>query len=325
SSKVRAARSRAARSPNTVMSAPWSRCSAATHSSGPTPAGSPGTSARRGRVISAAVCAGTDPDVDVGLAAHLAQEALPFVFHLALADAFADGGAALFVVHFRLARGDPLDHVPAGLGAERLRYSAVLQRCQLGTELGAEIVGPEPAQVAAAGGAGGVLGGFGRNRGEVFARDDARAQRRGAGSGRVVPRRVLAGADEDVARVVLGLGTAAGGARIAHVHQLQQLEPAGSAHRAQHVAGLHGAHGGAERRRNLVGPAPAQVAAFQRVGAVGIADRRGGELHVPAVDQGLDAVDLFLGHLHLLRRGAVGERDQDVRQAVLAAAGNGAH
>src|SRR5690606_15749335 len=212
SSKVRAARSRAARSPNTVMSAPWSRCSAATHSSGPTPAGSPGTSARRGRVISAAVCAGTDPDVDVGLAAHLAQEALPFVFHLALADAFADGGAALFVVHFRLARGDPLDHVPAGLGAERLRYSAVLQRCQLGTELGAEIVGPEPAQVAAAGGAGGVLGGFGRNRGEVFARDDPRAQRLGAGSGLVVPRRVLAGADEDVARVVLGLGTAAGGA-----------------------------------------------------------------------------------------------------------------
>src|SRR5690554_5765819 len=118
---VAAARSSAAWSPNTVMSAPWSCCSAAKHSSGPTPAGSPGANARRGRAISAVGVVGADADVDEGFAAHFAQEAFPFVLQLALADAFTDGVALLLVVHLRLARCDPLHHVPAGLGAERLR------------------------------------------------------------------------------------------------------------------------------------------------------------------------------------------------------------
>src|SRR5690606_4135439 len=114
----------------------WSRCRAATHSSGPTPAGSPGTSARRGRPISA-VGAGADPDVDEGLAAHLAQVAVPLVLQLALADALADRVAPGFVVHLRLARGDPLHHVPSGLGAERLGHVAVVQRRDVAAELGA--------------------------------------------------------------------------------------------------------------------------------------------------------------------------------------------
>src|SRR5690625_1137341 len=202
-----AARRSVAPSPNTVMSAPWSRCSAITHSSGPTPAGSPGTSARRGRATSAAgLGAGTDPAVDVGLAAHLAQEALPLVFHLALADALADGRAALFILHLRLARRDPLDHVPTGVGAEWFGHIAVLERRQLGAELGAEVVGAKPAQVAASVRAARILRGLFGHGCKVLARHDACAQRLGPGPGFLVLSRILAAADEDVARVVLRTG-----------------------------------------------------------------------------------------------------------------------
>src|SRR5690554_2492747 len=316
-----AARSSAARSPNTVMSAPWSCRSACTHSSGPTPAGSPGTSARPGRSISAvAAGAGADPDVDEGLAAQFAQEAVPLVLELALADALANGVALVLVVHLRLARRDPLYHVPAGLGAERLRHFAVLERPDLVAELRPELFCGEPAQVAAAGAAAGVFGFLGGHLGEVLAGDDTRAQRFGARPGLGVRRRVLAAADQDVARVVLG-DRAAGGACLSHVDELQKLEAARAPHRAEHPARLHAGDRGAERGRDLVQPPPAQVTAFQRVGAVGVAYRRGGELHVVAVDQALDSVDLLLCNADLLRGGAVGQRDQDVGQAVLAAAG----
>src|SRR5690606_15572313 len=182
-----------AASPNAIRSASQSRCAARTHSSGPTPAGSPGTSASRGR-MSAAVAAGlcvAGADVDVGFAAHLAHVAVPLVFQLALADRLADLGPPVLVAGRGLAGGDALHDVPAGLGLERRRDLAILQRRHLGAELGTELVLGEPAQVAALGLADRIVGVLARDFLEVGAAGDARAQRIDPGLGLAVAARAF--------------------------------------------------------------------------------------------------------------------------------------
>src|SRR5690606_20901660 len=230
---ARAARSRLPRSPKATRSAPHSRCAARTQSSGPTPAGSPGTSASRGRRMSA-----PGADFDEGLAALLAEEAVPLVLQLAHADRLPDPGATVLVVDVDLAGGEPLHDVPAGLGAERGGNLAVLQARDLVAEFGAELVQGEPAQVAAAVAADGVVGGFAGDLGEVGAAGDARAQGVDAGPGLGVAVLALAGADQDVARVELG-DLAGVGRAVAHLDQLQQLEAAGAAHRPVDITRLH--------------------------------------------------------------------------------------
>jgi hypothetical protein len=102
---------------------------------------------------------------------------------------------------------------------------------------------------------------------------------------------------------------------------LQQLEAAGAADRADHLAGLHLLDGLREGRRDLVEAAPAQVAAFQRVRAVGIAHGGGGEGHLALVDQRLAR----LRSSSARRRSAPAWRhpgaDQDVGQVELLACG----
>src|SRR5690606_26819013 len=125
-----AACARVSGSPKATRSASRCRWAARMHSSGPTPAGSPGTSASPGRRISAPGGVGrgvAGADVDVGLAANLAQEAIPFVFQLALADGLAHLRTAVVVGHVGLAGAGALHDVPAGLGLERRRDLAVLQ------------------------------------------------------------------------------------------------------------------------------------------------------------------------------------------------------
>src|SRR5690606_17620724 len=261
-----------------------------------------------------------DAEDHVGLAPHFLQVALVFLFELAAADGVADLGAAVVVGDIGLATGDALDDVPAGVGAERLRDLAVLQRGHLAAEFRAVGIGREPAQVAALAAGAVVLGGLARDFLEVGAAGDARAQGVDLGAG---GRGVLAvvDADQDVADVVLGDGLCRGLGAVAHLGQAQQLEAAGAAHRAEDLARLQLQDLLGERRRDLVQRTPARVAAFQRVGAVGVAHRGGGEVHLALVDDVEDALDLALAGGDLLGGGAVGQRDQDVRQAVLAAAG----
>src|SRR5690606_12960788 len=122
---------------------------------------------------------------------------------------------------------------------------------------------------------------------------DARAQRIDPGLGLAVAARAFGRTDQDVAGAVLGDRAACAVlAALARVHQLQQLEAARTPDRADHVAGRHGADRVGERHRDLVEAAPAQAAAFERIGAVGVAHRRRGELHLAPVEQALDAVDL---------------------------------
>src|SRR5690606_9526279 len=156
SRRASAARASAAGSPKASRSASQARCAARTQSSGPTPAGSPGTSASRGRGISAGVAGGrirrAEADVHEGFAA---QEALPLLFELALADALAHLLAAVLVGGDGLPLALALDDVPTGLGLERRGHLAVLQRRELLAEVHAVGVAREPAEFATA--RGGVL------------------------------------------------------------------------------------------------------------------------------------------------------------------------
>src|SRR3546814_4607534 len=97
------------------------------------------------RSAAAAARGSRGADVDVGFAAHLAQEAVPLVFQLALADALAHLCTAVVVGDVGLAGFLALDDVPAGLGLERRRNPAVLQPGDLCAELGPELVLGEPA------------------------------------------------------------------------------------------------------------------------------------------------------------------------------------
>src|SRR5690606_30759648 len=219
-----AAASRLRPSPNAVRSASCSYWIARTHSSGPTPAGSPGTSASLGRDISAAA-GRRQADVDVGLAAQLAQVAVPFLLELALADGGARALARVLVGCGDLARPFALDDVPACRGAERCGDLAVLQCRDLGAEIRAVAVLCEPAQRAAAVGAGLVLRILLRELGEIGAAGDARPQRLDLRLGGCVA--ALAGTDQDVARLELGHvdgGVAGSGPGL---DQLDQLEAGG--------------------------------------------------------------------------------------------------
>ncbi|MCW0416742.1 hypothetical protein NB689_002496 [Xanthomonas sacchari] len=188
-------------------------------------------------------------------------------------------------------------------------------------EVRAERVGREPAQIAALAAAIGVFRRFLGHGLEVGAAGDAGAQRFDLGLGGRVGLRIV-DPDQDVAGVVLGDRLLFRiGRGVAHFDQLQQLEAAGAAQRAGDLARLHVADQLRERVGDLVQAAPAQVAAFQRVGAVGIAHRRGVEIDLALVDQVLDPVDLALGGLDLLGGGAFRQADQDVRQVVLGAGG----
>src|SRR5690606_41664311 len=117
---------------------------------------------------------------------------------------------------------------------------------------------------AAARGAALVRGVLAREFGEIGATGDARAQ----GVQLRLRLGVVAG-DQDLPRLELGDGT--GVRRLARLDQVQQLEAARAADRADHLARLHRGDDLRERGRDLVQVAPAQVAAFQRVGAVGVA------------------------------------------------------
>ena len=117
--------------------------------------------------------------------------------------------------------------------------------------------------------------------------------------------------------MVLGDGALVGLRCVAGLHQLEQLEAAGAAQRADHLAGGHRLEHVHERGRDFVHAAPAQITAIQRVGAVGITHGRGVEVHLALVQQGLDAFDLLLAGRDLLGGGTVRQGDQDMRQVIL--------
>ena len=206
--------------------------------------------------------------------------------------------------------------MPAGVGAERRRDLVVLQRRDLATEVGAERILGEPAQVAALALRARVLRLVARQLGEVGAAGDARREGVCLGLGVSVRGGVVA-ADQNVAGLIFGDHARFTLRGIAGFHQLQQLEAAGASQRRADLARLHVADQVGERGRDLVAAAPAQVAAFQRVGAVGVTHRSRGEVHLALVEQRLHAFDLLLCGGDLLGCGAFGHRDQDVRKVEL--------
>src|SRR5690606_8018140 len=98
------------------------------------------------------------------------------------------------------------------------------------------IVGP--AHVATGDHGGGVVGNLTGNTGEVLSPADAGVQRIDEFLGLVFGAD-LVGRDEDVAHTAL---VDEAGHAAAHVHQFDQVEAAGAAHRAHDIAALHGRH-----------------------------------------------------------------------------------
>src|SRR5688500_8581476 len=101
------------------------RCRPARPAPGQAPAASSTAAWGRGRgfggrcaVSGIAVAAA---ELDEGLAAHLAQEAVVLVFQLAPTDRLADLAPAVLVAGRGLARRDALQDVPAGVALERRR------------------------------------------------------------------------------------------------------------------------------------------------------------------------------------------------------------
>src|SRR5690606_7428992 len=165
----------------------------------------------------------------------------------------------------------------------------------LAAELGAELVLREPAKVAALLLADRVVGAFARDSLEIGAARDARTQAVDPGLGLAVAAGAFGRADQDVAGAELGHRVAAPSLfALARVHQLQQLDAARSAGRADNVDWRYGADRVGECHGNLVEAAPAQAAALERIGTVGIAHRRSRELDFTTIEQALDAVDLLL-------------------------------
>jgi hypothetical protein len=120
----------------------------------------------------------------------------------------------------------------------------------------------------------------------------------------------FAGPDQDLPGVVFGDHLTA---RLPAFDQLEDVKAGRAAQGGRHLAGLQVGHGVDEGRRNLVQPAPAEVAAVECIRRVRVADRGGVEVHAA-----LDGVERLLGlglrRLDVGRRAAGRDADLDVRQ-----------
>ena len=99
------------------------------------------------------------------------------------------------------------------------------------------------------------------------------------------------------------------------VDELHQVEAARAADGFADLPGLESEDGVGEHRREIGGEPPAEVAAFERLLPVGVGDR-----HVREVRSGAELLEHALRPptrlVDLLRRCAVGNRDQDVSDTV---------
>ena len=251
------------------------RCASRTQSSGPMPAGSPGTSASRAAVMSAAGAGG----VAGALRGRLRRARRPVRRSAAPAERAGDStkaspriwrrkrlysssglrrpmvsalGAAVAGARVGLARAFELHDVAAGLGLERLRTSR--RRCSAG-DLRCRIRGRtrrrEPAQIAALR-AVALSSEFSLASAAKSAPPTRRARRVSPSPWPAASSTVSLDADQDVARLVLGDGRAPACAASRASTSLSSWKPLGPRIGADDLARLHVAHERGERVRHLV-------------------------------------------------------------------------
>ena len=84
----------------------------------------------------------------------------------------------------------------------------------------------------------------------------------------------------------------------------------------RHLSGLQRVGEFDERFGHRIDAAPAEIAAFERILRIGVADRRSAEIKT-AIELLLHVVGLGLGLFDLLGACVFGQRDQDVREVDL--------
>jgi len=202
----------------------------------------------------------------VGLVPQAPQPQFQGFFGLAVPDFLGGLGPAVFLGAVVLAPPQHLHNVPAVLGLERLADLARLQLFHGVLEGGHHGAGRNPAQVAAVGGRGRIVGVSLCQLSEVLAVDDALAKGFEAHF-RVPARDHLVGLDQDMPGVGLGDHMGFGGAAIQQFDDMKAAgtpyDPADIAHR--HSQDLVGEDGGQLGR---LAPAQAAAASTMRVAVV---------------------------------------------------------
>src|SRR5471030_1233088 len=328
---------RKAASPSSTQFTRWRSAQAARMAiSGPMPAGSPTVTASARRA--GGVPAGLDGDAltdglssllqivgavfAVSLVAHLALPGVGLFLDLAVADGVAGGVALAFLGGVVALALEHFDQVVAEAGLDRLADLARLERVHGRLELGHGVARIQPAQVAALGGraVGAVLARQVFEGGGLVVEALLELDQLALGVVGAHGRRDL---DQDVARV--GLLHGGGGLRLgdaALVDQFQDVEGADALHDRRDLARLEFIERLGKHRRQAVRIAPADLAALERVGRVGI---RAG--HLGEVGAGAQLAHDFLGagaargdHVGV---GVVGDAYHDLRQVVLELLGGG--
>ena len=222
----------------------------------------------------------------VGLVAQALQPGLRHFLGLARAQRVAGVGAAVGVSVVLAAAAKHADQVKAERGPHGLAEFALGQALHGARECWHHVLRLHPAEVAALDRRPGIIRMRAGQRLKILAGQDALAQRFHARQSFVLAPGL--GLDQDVFDVGLfdDVPTAAG----VRFEQLQDVEAVRARDDVADAAGGEVLYGRHERRRQLVGVAPAKVAAFERLLALGHRHRGAGEIGAGGL--GFDSVRL---------------------------------
>ena len=200
--------------------------------------------------------------------------------------------------------------MPAVLAAERARALAGLELVHLLLEGLDHLAGRLPAEIAAGIAGAGVIGMLAGQLAEIGAVLELLGEIEGTRAGLLVGGQLVR-LDQDVTGTRLGDHLAVGAAA-ASVHAQDVVAAGGLDHR-RHGARLEIADRPGEGGRQVGQAPPAEIAAFQRLLAVGMGGGKRCEVRA-GFELALQFLGARAGFRALVRAGAVADRDQDVRE-----------
>ncbi len=250
--------------------------------------------------------------LDVRLVANLPKPVLQLLVDFPLAQRLRGLGTLYFLGAIAITATEHLYDVPSELGFEGLADFIDGKRVHGLLEWRYRVTGTQPPKISALDGGSPIVGVGSGELVEIGTVHDSRAKHDQPGT-RLIVADDFVGLDENVPGVRLVDDETFGAARI---HQLDDVKAAGAAHDFGELALVQLRHDVLEQRRQLLGLAPAQIPAFQCLPAVGLGGRGAAEIGT-GVQPGDDVLGLVPGVGQLFRRGTVGNRDQNMPDAIL--------